>query len=111
MVLEEEIVRILLTASATLTSVMVAVIGVLLSQYVSLKNKPEMSSTLKPYHRLIWVMVIGLVLGVVSTISCLTYLLNIDTFIIILALFLAVLMTVVVGVIYVVRVVLRENNG
>jgi len=108
---EEEIVRILLSASATISSMLIAIIGVLLSQYVMLKNKPEPGFALQPYHRLLWVMVVGLVLGALSTIFCLAYLLNADIFYAIIGLFVALVATVVLGVFYTVMKILGGTRG
>lgn len=108
--MEEEVVKILLSASLSLSSILVAVIGILLGQYISLKYKPEADYVLRSYQKLIWIMVSALVLGAVTTLASLFYLLNVDVYYAIVVLFVVLISTVVLGVFYTVLKIVREKH-
>lgn len=100
-----EIVKTVLTATLSLTALLVAVIAFLLHQYLTVKGSPSYIS--KPYRELAVVMVIVLLVGGTTCLLCLLYLLNLFPaihfvlFSFILGLFIFLLVAIMVGIVWV----------
>lgn len=109
-----EVVKIVLTATLSLTSLLVAVIAFLLNQYLTAKSSPSYIS--KPYRELAVVMVIVLLVGGSTCLLSLLYLLNLFPairfvlFLLILGLFIFLLIAIMVGIVWVTFKVFREGG-
>jgi hypothetical protein len=90
---------------------LIAIIGVLLAQYIVLKHKPEPDYVLRPFRMLLWRMFSIFVLSAFAIFGCLLYLLNINTYYLIIALFIIIVVMVVGSVFQTVYKVLGEKIG
>lgn len=98
-----EVVKTILTASLTLTSMLVGLIGFLLAQYQGKKDSPSYES--RPYRDLVITMTGILYIGSLSCFLSLTYLLGVfrtesleGVFALVLTLFIVLLISLVAGV-------------
>ena len=109
-----DMVKMLLTATLSLTSLLVAVIAFLLNQYLTTKDLPSYVS--KPYREFAVVMVIVLLVGGSTCFLSLVYLLDLFPLIrpmlfsFILILFIFILATIMVGIVWVTYKVLHKEG-